>query len=118
MKRFDVPSFKINGETIQEVYNVNYLGHLMSNRTRTFNRQCRQLYTKGMRTFYMCSTEVKVNSLRTFYFPTYTAQLCWNFTLACIHTLHVAYNNLFRLLLHQPKYRSAATMFVEYNVPK
>ena len=32
-----------------------------------------------------------------------------------MHKLHVAYNNIFRLLLNQPKYCSA--MFVEYHVP-
>ena len=34
MKCFDVPSFKINGETIQEVDNVKYLGHFISNTLR------------------------------------------------------------------------------------
>ena len=33
-----------------------------------------------------------------------------------IHNLHV-YNNVFRLLLNQPEYCSASTMFVEYHVP-
>ena len=47
----------------------------------------------------------------------YTAQLWWNYTVASIHRLHVAYNNMFRLLLNQPKYCSASTMFVEYYVP-
>ena len=30
MNNVDVPSFKINGETIQEVDNVKYLGHFIS----------------------------------------------------------------------------------------
>ena len=47
----------------------------------------------------------------------YTAQLWWNYTVARIHKLHVAYNNVFCLLLNQPKYYSASTMFVEYHVP-
>ena len=65
----------------------------------------------------MCSTEVKLTLLRTFCSPMYTAQLWWNYTVASIHKLHVAYNNVFRLLLNQPKYCSASTMFVEYHVP-
>ena len=55
--------------------------------------------------------------VRTFCSPMYTAQLWWNYTVASIHNLHVAYNNVFRLLLNQPKYCSASTMFVEYHVP-
>ena len=47
----------------------------------------------------------------------YTAQLWWNYTVASTHKLHVAYNNVLRLLLNQPKYSSVFTMFVEYHVP-
>ena len=50
MKNCDVPSFKINGETIQEVDNVNYLGHFISNTLgddKAILRQCRQLYARG-----------------------------------------------------------------------
>ena len=65
----------------------------------------------------MCSTEVKLTLLRTFCSPIYTAQPWWNYPVASIHNRHVAYNNVFRLLLNQPKYCSASTMFVEYHVP-
>ena len=65
----------------------------------------------------MCSTEVKLTLLRTFCSPMYTAQLWCNYTVASIHNIHVAYNNVFHLLLYQPKYCSASTMFVEYHVP-
>ena len=51
----------------------------------------------------MCSTEVKLTLLRTFCSPMYTAQLWCNYTVASIHNLHVAYNNVFHLLLNQPK---------------
>ena len=114
MNNVDVPSFKINGETIQELDNVTL------HDDKDILRQCRQLYARGnilLRTFYMCSTEVKLTLLRTFCSPMYTAQLWWNYTVASIHNLHVAYNNVFRLLLNQPKYCSASTMFVEYHVP-
>ena len=119
MKLFDV-----NGETIQEVDNVKYLGDFISNTLRDDKdilRQCRQLYARGntiLRKFYMCSTEVKLTLalLNTFCSPVSIAQLWWNYTLASIHKRHVAYNNVFRLLLEQPKYCSASTMFVEYHV--
>ena len=123
MNNVDVPSFKINGETIQEVDNVKYLGHFISKTLhddKDILRQCRQLYARGnilLRKFYMCSTEVKLTLLRTFCSPMYTAQLWWNYTVASIHNLHVAYNNVFRLLLNQHKYCSASTIFVEYHVP-
>ena len=59
MKNVDVPQFKINGETIQEIDNAKYLGHSISNTLRDDKdilRQCRQLYTRGntlLRKFYV-----------------------------------------------------------------
>ena len=55
--------------------------------------------------------------LKTVCSPMYTAQLWWNNTVASIYTLHVAYNNVFRLLINQPKYCSASTMFKLLNIP-
>ena len=49
IKNVDVPSFKINGETFQEVDGVKYLGHYISNTLRDDKdilRQCRQLYAR------------------------------------------------------------------------
>ena len=68
----------------------------------------------------MCSTEMELTLHRTFCSPMNIAQLWWNFTVTSIHRLHVAHNkknNVFLLLLNQPKYCSASTMFVEYHVP-
>ena len=58
-------------------------------------------------------TEVKLTLLRIVCSP----QLWWSYTVASIHQLHVAYNNGFRLLLNQPKYCSATTMYIEYHEP-
>ena len=64
---------------------------------------------------YTCSTEVKLVLRRTFCSPMYTGQLWRNYTVASIHKLQVAYNNVFHLLLNQPKYRSVS-IFVQYHV--
>ena len=65
----------------------------------------------------MCFTEVKLTLLRNVCSPMYTAQLWWNYTVAGIHKRCVACNSVFLLLLCQPKYCNASTMFVEYHVP-
>ena len=57
----------------------------------------------------MCCTEVKLVILKTFCSPMYAAQLWWNYTVASIHKLKVAYSNVFRMLLRLPKYGSAST---------
>ena len=66
-----------------------------------------------LRKFYICSTEVKLILLKTFCSPVYITQLWWNYTVASIHKLKVAYNNVFRMFLRLPKYCSASTIFVE-----
>ena len=74
MKIFDVPSFKINGVTIQEVDNVKYLGHFISNTLRDDKdilRQCRQLYARGYATAE--NLHIKLILLKTFCCPMYTA---------------------------------------------
>ena len=87
--------------TIQKVENVKYLGHFISNTLRDDKGilwQCRQLYARRymlLQKFYMCYTEMKLTLLRTFCYPMHTAQLWWNYTVASIHKLHVAYNNVF-----------------------
>ena len=50
MNNVDVPSFMINGEQIQEVDNVKYFGHFISNTLcddKNILRQCRQLCDTG-----------------------------------------------------------------------
>ena len=50
IKKIDVPSFKINGETIKEIDHVKYLGHFISNKLQDdmdILWQCRQLYARG-----------------------------------------------------------------------
>ena len=62
MKFFDVPSFKINGETIQEVDNVKYLFLIHYVMTKTFYGNADN-YARGntlLRKFYTFSTEMKL----------------------------------------------------------
>ena len=99
------------------------LGHFIFNTLlgdKDILQQCWQLYASGITLLpkvYMCSTEVKLILFNTFCSPMHTAQQWWNYTVASIHKLHIAYNIVFRLLLNQPKYCNASTMFVEYHTP-
>ena len=50
MKNIEVPPFKSNGDTVQVVDNVKYLGHFISNTLRDDKdilRQCRQFNAGG-----------------------------------------------------------------------
>ena len=64
--KFKVPDFILNGETIELVTEFKYLGHILTNNMKDDNdieRQRRTLFILGntlIRTFYMCTFEVKI----------------------------------------------------------
>ena len=64
----------------------------------------------------MCTQETKSYLFQTYCSPMYTAQLWWSYNTASIRKLNVAYNSVFRLLHRLPRYCSASTMFVDFNV--
>ena len=64
-----------------------------------------------VRKFYMCS-----NNVRTYCSSLYTCQLWWNYKVASIRKLYVAYNNIFRMLFGLPRDCSASNMFVQNGV--
>ena len=65
----------------------------------------------------MCSEHVKCTLFRSFCTSLYTCQLWCNYKSESIRKLYVAYNNVFRLLCHEPRYCSASYMFVTRGLP-
>ena len=116
-------SFMLDNDTLTEAESVKYLGHIISNSMLDDNdisRQCRQLYAQGnmiIRTFHMCSNDVKKTLFTTFFSPTYTAHLRWNFHNYDIRKLYVSYNNIFQMVFGFDRYCSASEMFVYNNLP-
>ena len=123
MKNVCPPLYTLNGEIIKEVDSVRYLGHIISSNgkdDKDIMRQCQQLYARGnvlLRTFHMCSMDVKVKLFNTYCSPMYTAQLWWNHTVYSFHRLNVCYNNILRRLLRRPRYCSASGLFAECGIP-
>ena len=65
----------------------------------------------------MCSDHVKCTIFRSFCTSLYTRQLWCNYKSESIRKLYVAYNNVVRLLCHEPWYCSASYMFVTRGLP-
>ena len=79
----------------------------------------KQTYVQGnilARQFYMCIENVKVKLFTTYCTSMYTAQLWTNHTMADIYSMHVAYNNTFRLLFGLSRRCSASEMFAVRHV--
>ena len=62
-------------------------------------------------------TDVKMALFQFYYTPLYTAHLWYNYTVAKMKKLQVAYNDALRILLRYPRWTSASNMFVTNNVP-
>ena len=89
--------FQVNNEAIPLKKEVKYLGHYVREDftdDRDIMRQRQYLYAKGnmlKKRFYMCSTDVKVKSFRTYCSSMYTSQLWWDYKSASMSKLIVAY---------------------------
>lgn len=123
LKHATIPNFEIRGNRIEEADYVKYLGHYISNNLRDDKdvlRQCRQFYARGnllVRKFSACTGEVKAVLFKSYCTSMYTAQLWWNYTVCSMHKLHVAYNNVFRMLFKLPRQCSASEMFAVNGIP-
>ena len=83
-------------------------------KTLIFPRQIKQTYVQGnviARKFYMYTENVKIKLFNTYCNNMYTAHLWWKHTKASIRSMHVAYNNVFRLLFDLDRRCSASEMF-------
>ena len=114
--------FCLHGQKMENVEKYKYLGHIIYHDLGDRSDICRQVkqtYVQGnilARQFYMCTENVKVKLFTTYCTSMYTAQLWTNHTMADIYSMHVAYNNTFRLLFGLSRRCSASEMFVVRHV--
>ena len=93
LKDVMIPDFFLNGAKLNEVSSVKYLGHVLCNDLsddEDIVRATRQLYCRGnilLRSFHMCSTEVKLSLFRTYCYPVYCAQLWCRYRAKTMRTL-------------------------------
>ena len=122
-KDIHIPSFELNDNILPRVNQCKYLGHVITDDLKDDSdiaRQYKIIYAQGnalIRKFYMCSEHVKCTLFRSFCTSLYTCQLWCNYKSESIRKLYVAYNNVFRLLCHEPRYCSASYMFVTRGLP-
>ena len=122
-KDIHIPSFELNDNILPRVNQCKYLGHVITDDLKDDSdiaRQYKRIYAQGnalIRKFYMCSEHVKCTLFRSFCTSLYTCQLWCNYKSESIRKLYVAYNKVFRLLCHEPRYCSASYMFVTRGLP-
>ena len=83
-------------------------------------RQMRMLYARSnrlVRLFHSCSRNVLIELGRSFCGYFYCSYLWTHYNKASFSKIRVAYNDLYRKILHVSRRSSASAMFVNNNIP-
>jgi hypothetical protein len=121
-KHISVPSVYLNGDEIQHVESVKYLGvilHKSFDDTMDIQRQLRSLYACAntiLHKFARCSFVVKSRLIETYALNFYCSYLWCNHTKQNIAKIRVAYNNIYRKILGVGMRDSASNMFVSNRI--
>jgi len=122
-KNIHVPLFYINSCVVSVVQEFCYLGYTLSsdcNDNGAILKEVRGIYFRGNmlnRNFMMCNEEVKRHLFLTYCTSFYCCSLWSNFRQDILQKLHVAHNNIFRLLFKLPRRGSISHSFMIKDIP-
>ena len=120
-RNVSTPLMYLNGDALEYVDSVKYLGVMLSNDMKDdadMNRHLRSFYARSnviFRKFHHGSASIKVNLIKTYCAP-YCSQLWVNHSKCSYNKLRVAYNNAYRRVLGYARSDSASSMFVNNRV--
>ena len=121
--KLSLPYLHINNIPISYVDSVMYLGFTFASAHKDDNdilRQMRTLYARSnrlLRIFHGCSTKVLIELRGSYCGLFYYGYLWTQFNKSTISKIRVAYNDLYRKILHVSRRSSASEMFVKNNIP-
>ena len=121
--KLSLPYLHINNIPISYVDSVKYLVFTFAGAHKDDNdilRQMRTLYARSnrlLRIFHGCNTKVLIELGRSYCGSFYCSYLWTQFNKSTISKIRVAYNDLYRKILHVSRRSSASEMFVKNNIP-
>ena len=122
MPYFHIPTFRLNGNSIDVVQKFKYLGHFVSanmSDKEDIERQRKKLYAQGnslIRKFHMCTLDTKLVLFNTYCSAMYMAQLWTNYTKTSINKLYTAYHNILKSFIGVNKREYTSPICVYLNV--
>ena len=122
-KDIHIPSFYVHGAEISRVHHHSYLGYEISDDMsddQAILKESRGLYIRGntiSRKFKTCNDEVK-KKLFTSYCTSFYCCALWSiYKKKNLQDLHVAHNNVFRIIFRLPRRTSISQRFVAHGIP-
>ena len=121
--KLSFPKLYINTALIPYTDSLKYLGFIFTSSHKDDSdmlRQMRMLYARSnrlVRLFYSCSRNVLIELGRSFCGSFYCSYLWTHYNKASFSKIRVAYNDLYRKILHVSRRSSASAMFVNNNIP-
>ena len=118
-----LPHVHINNVPLVYVDAIKYLGFAFSRNHKDDNDMLRQMSTlyvrsnRIIRIFHNCSRKVLIELGRSFCKFLYCSYLWSQYNKSSFSKIRVAYNNLYRKILHVSPCSSASKMFVDNNIP-
>ena len=118
-----LPHVNINNVPLVYVYSIMHLRFTFFRNHKDDDdtvRQMRTLYARSnriVRIFHNCSTKVLIELGRSFCGSFYCSYLWSQYNKSSFSKIRVAYNNLYRKILHVSPRSSASKMFVDNNIP-
>lgn len=112
-----VPHIKLYNEPLDRVYQIKYLGHIVTDSLKDdddIERERRALSVRAnmlAHRFGRCTDAVKITLFKAYCTSFYSSSLWTNHTNKAYSALRIQYNNAFRALLRLPRYCSASAMF-------
>ena len=122
ISNFNIPTFKLNDNSINVEKTFKYLGHYISDNLSDIldiERQRKKIYAQGnslIRKFHMCTLETKLLLFTTYCSAMYTVQLWTNYTNTSINKLYTAYHNILKIFIGVSKTEHTSPICVNLNV--
>ena len=117
-----IPSFYMQNDLLQFVTVYKYLGVLINQNMTDDDemlQRMRDIYATGnmiIRKFGNCSVQIKIQMYKVFFSQVYGSSVWSTFKVSTFNRTKVSHNDIFRSLLHVPRYESATTLFAIHNV--
>ena len=118
-----IPKLFVNGSVLRNVEQEMYLDFIMTSRndeSDTISKETRALYARGnmlLSKIRHCTQDVKKNLFMTYCSSLYCCSIWSAYDNSTLRSIHVAHNDVLRVMSHLPRHTRVSNIFVKQNIP-